>query len=111
MKNTINDSTPKNAKIVTRSLKMKYGCIDSLSELDSTPRGLLLPLVCSVTRCIIARAARINGRTKCRLKNRFRVALLTLNPPHTNSTKSCPIQGIADSILVITVAAHSDICP
>lgn len=29
----------------------------------------------------------------------------------TNCTKSCPIQGIADSRLVITVAPQSDICP
>jgi hypothetical protein len=39
------------------------------------------------------------------------VALFTEKPPHTNCTKSCPIQGIADNRLVITVAPHNDICP
>jgi len=39
------------------------------------------------------------------------VALLTLNPPHINSTISCPTQGIALIKLVITVAPHNDICP
>jgi hypothetical protein len=37
-------------------------------------------------------------------KNLFNVALLTLNPPHINSTKSCPKKGTADNKLVITVA-------
>jgi len=39
------------------------------------------------------------------------VALLTLNPPHINSTISCPTHGIALIKLVITVAPHNDICP
>jgi len=39
------------------------------------------------------------------------VALLTLKPPHKNSTISCPIHGIALIRFVITVAPHNDICP
>lgn len=75
------------------------------------PRGLLLPCSCSVSRCIAASAARMNGITKCRLKNLLSVAFDTLNPPQINSTSDCPIHGIALIRLVITVAPHSDICP
>jgi len=39
-----------------------------------------------------------------REKNLLSVALLTLNPPQINSTKSCPKKGTADNKLVITVA-------
>ena len=53
---------------------------------------------------INANAAITNGNTKCKEKNLFNVALFTLKPPHTNSTMSCPIHGIALNKLVITVA-------
>jgi hypothetical protein len=51
----------------------------------------------------------MKGSTKCKEKNLFKVALLTLNPPQMNSTISCPIHGIALIKLVITVAPHKDI--
>jgi len=38
--------------------------------------------------CIITKAAITNGRTKCKAKNLFKVALLTEKPPHKNSTIS-----------------------
>jgi hypothetical protein len=53
----------------------------------------------------------MNGNKKCKLKNLFKVALSTLNPPQINSTTSLPIHGIADNILVITVAPQNDIPP
>jgi hypothetical protein len=51
----------------------------------------------------------MKGKTKCNAKNLLRVALLTENPPHKNSTISCPTHGIALIRLVITVAPHRDI--
>jgi hypothetical protein len=39
------------------------------------------------------------------------VGLSTENPPQIHSTNVRPINGIADSILVITVAPQNDICP
>ena len=38
------------------------------------------------------------------MKNRLKVALSTVNPPHTHCTESIPIYGIADKRFVITVA-------
>jgi len=51
----------------------------------------------------------MNGSVKWSEKNLLIVAELTEKPPHTNSTKECPNQGIADNRLVITVAPHNDI--
>jgi hypothetical protein len=45
------------------------------------------------------------------VKNRFKVALSTANPPQTHCTNSVPTYGIADNKLVITVAPQNDICP
>jgi hypothetical protein len=53
----------------------------------------------------------MNGRRKCSLKNRDRVASDTAKPPQSHSTIDVPIYGIADSRLVITVAPQNDICP
>jgi len=39
------------------------------------------------------------------------VGPLTENPPHNHLTIILPQIGIADSRLVITVAAQNDICP
>jgi hypothetical protein len=61
---------------------------------------------CNTIRCINASAAKTKGKTKCKEKNLFKVALFTENPPQINSTISCPIQGIALIRLVITVAPH-----
>jgi hypothetical protein len=54
-------------------------------------------------------AAMVNGRRKCRVKNRLNVALSTANPPHTHSTSILPIYGIAVRKFVITVAPQKDI--
>jgi hypothetical protein len=48
----------------------------------------------------------MKGKTKCKAKNLFKVALFTEKPPQINSTISCPIHGIALTRLVITVAPH-----
>lgn len=48
---------------------------------------------------------------KCREKNRIRVGCLTENPPHIHSTRVFPKYGIAEKMLVITVAPQNDICP
>ena len=48
---------------------------------------------------------------KWKIKNRFKVALLMANPPHTQFTIIGPIYGIADRRLVITVAPQNLICP
>jgi hypothetical protein len=42
-------------------------------------------------------------------KNRTKVGLSTLNPPHNQITISDPIYGIAENKLVITVAPQNDI--
>ena len=96
--------TRRKRKMVTRSLKIKLGAIGSLSAFPVTPRGLFEPCSCSVRRCITTSAARMKGSTKWRLKNLFRVALFTLNPPQINSTRSPPTHGIALIRFVITVA-------
>lgn len=54
---------------------------------------------------------RIKGSRKWNEKNRFRVGLLTLNPPHNHWVIFDPKIGIVDRRLVITVAPHRDICP
>lgn len=41
------------------------------------------------------------------MKNRFKVALSTANPPQSQVTIDCPIYGIADSRFVITVAPQN----
>jgi len=55
--------------------------------------------------------AKTIGKIKCIIKNRFKVAFLIENPPHTHSTMLFPAYGIADIKLVITVAPQKDICP
>jgi len=51
------------------------------------------------------------GIMKWSAKNRVRVGCLTENPPHIHSTKLFPRIGIAEKMLVITVAPQKDICP
>ena len=41
------DKTKKKAKIVTKSLNKKYGCIVYLSTFEFTPLGLFEPCSCS----------------------------------------------------------------
>jgi hypothetical protein len=89
MKNTNVDSTIINKNIVIKSLNIKYGQKGNLSILPETPKGLFDPLVsCKAIKCNSANAAKTKGKTKCNAKNLFNVALLTLKPPHMNSTIS-----------------------
>lgn len=78
---------------------------------DESPSGLLDPVSCRNSRCVIAKAVMMKGRMKWNAKNRVRVALSTENPPQIHSTRSVPMYGIADSRFVITVAPQNDICP
>jgi len=57
----------------------------------------------------MARAAIINGNRKWKAKNRVRVALSTEKPPQSHCTIVVPTYGIAETRLVITVAAQKDI--
>lgn len=54
---------------------------------------------------------KINGRKKCKAKNRLKVGPLTANPPQSQNTIFSPIRGIAENKFVITVAPQKDICP
>lgn len=56
----------------------------------SRPRGLLDPVSWRNTKWMTVSKIRINGRRKCRAKNRTSVALLTANPPQTHWTRSVP---------------------
>lgn len=69
------------------------------------------PDVCRVIIWMTAIAAIINGNMKWSEKNRVNVGALTENPPQSHFTIIFPQIGIADSMLVITVAAQNDICP
>lgn len=53
----------------------------------------------------------MNGRMKCRAKNRVKVGSLIENPPQSQLVSSVPMYGTAVSRFVITVAAQNDICP
>ena len=68
------------------------------------PTGLDDPFTCNAIKCIHTRAAKMNGRRKCKAKNRWIVGLLTEKPPQIKGTISLPMNGMADSRLVITVA-------
>ena len=51
------------------------------------------------------------GVIKCIIKKWFKVGSETANPPQIHCTNSSPIYGIAEKILVITVAPQNLICP
>lgn len=53
----------------------------------------------------------MNGRRKCKVKNRVNVGLSTEKPPQAHSTRVWPIYGTAEKRLVMTVAPQNDICP
>lgn len=82
-----------------------------MSQSDGMPRGLFDPVSCSRVRWTNVRPAITKGSRKCRAKNRVSVGLSTENPPQAHSTKVCPMYGIAENRLVITVAPQNDICP
>lgn len=93
------------------SLNEKYGWNGILSMFLLIPNGLFDPVWCKNRRWIIVIAATIKGKTKCKVKNRVKVALSIANPPQIHCTKSVPKYGIADNKFVITVAPQKDICP
>lgn len=55
------------------------------------PDGLFDPVSWRKSRCTITSAVMINGRMKCRAKNRVSVGLSTEKPPQIHSTKEVPI--------------------
>lgn len=92
-----------------RSLLEKNGWKGILSVLFSIPMGFEEPLEWRVMRWMIVRAAMISGSKKCSEKNRVRVGCLTEKPPHIHSTIVFPKYGMAEKMLVITVAPQNDI--
>lgn len=72
---------------------------------------MLDPSSCRRITCKDDREIIPNGRMKCNAKNRVRVGSLIANPPQSQVVIVFPRYGIAVSRLVITVAAHNDICP
>lgn len=81
----------------------------SISEF--VPNGLLEPSVCRSMMWIEEVEMIVNGRIKCRAKNRVRVGSLIENPPQSHVVRVFPRYGTAVSRFVITVAAQKDICP
>ena len=82
-----------------------------MSTLLSIPNGLFEPSLCKSAKCTKLKAAIINGKKKCKLKNLFNVALFTVKPPHSQSTIDWPTIGTAVTKLVITVAPQKLIWP
>lgn len=93
------------------SLIVKYGWNGSLSVLADKPKGLFDPVWWRKSKWVAANLRIMNGTVKWKAKNRVKVAASTANPPHIHVTMSCPIYGIAENKLVITVAAQKDIWP
>jgi len=107
-------------KIVTRivvisngvvSFLEKYGWKFILSRSDLVPIGLEEPGWCKNRKCTMTNPNKIIGIRKCSAKNRVRVAWETENPPQSQVTNGFPRYGIAEKMLVITVAPQKDICP
>ena len=94
-----------------RSFEVKNGWNWILSLFIEIFRGFDDPVVWRVIMWIRAIAAIKNGNRKWSEKNRVKVGPLTENPPHNHFTIISPQIGMADSKLVITVAAQKDICP
>lgn len=95
----------------SRSFREKYGWNGILSQFDGMPRGLFDPDSWRKVRWMITRLVIMNGRRKCRAKNRVKVGLSTENPPQAHSTSVCPMYGMAENRFVITVAPQNDIWP
>lgn len=94
-----------------RSFDVKNGWNWILSLFIEIFTGFDDPFVCKVNMWMIVIAVIMNGSKKCSEKKRVSVGALTENPPHSHFTIIFPQIGIADSILVITVAAQNDIWP
>lgn len=93
------------------SFREKYGWNGILSQFEMMPRGLFEPDSWRKVRWIRVKPAIRNGSRKCRAKNRVRVGLSTENPPQAHSTMVCPMYGMAENKLVMTVAPQKDIWP
>jgi len=68
----------------------KNGWKGTLSLLEFNPIGLLDPVWWRNNKWTITKAEIINGKRKCKEKNRVNVALPTENPPHIHSTIDIP---------------------
>jgi len=68
------------------SLILKNGWNEILSKFEFTPTGEFDPVICKEAKCIMIKEANTIGKIKCIIKNRFKVAFLIENPPHTHST-------------------------
>lgn len=75
------------------------------------PKGLDDPFSWISITWIITKKVKINGRMKCKEKNRIKVLLSTENPPQIQKVIIWPKYGIAEIKLVITVAPQNDIWP
>lgn len=93
------------------SFNAKQGENFILSMFVMIPNGLDDPFWCNKIKWIITSAAIISGSRKCNEKNRFNVGWDTEKFPQTHWVICFPMQGIAEIILVITVAPQNDICP
>lgn len=93
------------------SLMEKYGWNGILSQSDTIPSGLFEPDSCRKVRWTRVIPAIRKGSRKWMAKNRVKVGLSTENPPQAHSTRVCPMYGMAENRLVITVAPQNDICP
>ena len=69
----------------------KYGWNGILSQSDEMPRGLLEPDSCRKVKWMRVSPVIMNGRRKCRAKNRVSVGLSTENPPQAHSTMVWPM--------------------
>lgn len=109
--NEKNNKKKINKIIVIKSLIKKYEQNSILSSCRLHPRGLEDPFSCKKNKWAKTKTKRTKGKMKWREKNRFNVGSSTLKPPHTHSTKNCPIMGITEIKFVITVAPQNDIWP
>jgi hypothetical protein len=98
-------------RVVLKSFTVNDGLNFILSRFLIVPVGFEDPVVWSVIRCNMTTAAPSRGIRKCAEKNRFRVGCDTEKFPHIQVTILFPIRGIAEKMLVITVAPQNDICP
>jgi hypothetical protein len=69
------------------------------------------PLLWRRVRCSMIMMVAESGARKWSEKNRLRVGCETENLPHIHFTLFCPMYGMAEKMLVITVAPQNDICP
>jgi hypothetical protein len=101
---------PINAKFDI-SFKENLGVNLTLENLSCKKMGDVLLLSCKNSKCNKIPAKIAKGVRKCNVKNKLKVALFTLKPPHSHKTKDGPKKGSVLTRFVITVAPQKDICP